>query len=50
LEAAVDHASEPPRVAQAPMSFVFGLHDLQLGRAIRVGIEEEGLLDVVGAA
>ena len=32
------------------MSIVLGLHDLQLGRAIRVGIEEQGLLEVVGAA
>ena len=29
---------------------MLGLHDLQLGRAIRVGIEEQGLLEVVGAA
>ena len=32
------------------MSIVLGLHDLQLGRAIRVGIDEQGLLEVVGAA
>jgi len=32
------------------MSIVLGLHDLQLGRAIRAGIEEQGLLEVVGAA
>ena len=29
---------------------MLGLHDLQIGRAIRVGIEDGGLLDVVGAA
>ena len=50
LEAAVENASEPPRIARAPTSIVLGLHDLQLGRAIRVGIEEQGLLKVVGAA
>ena len=50
LEAAVDNASERPRSAREPRSIVLGLHDLQLGRAIRVGIEEQGLLEVVGAA
>ncbi len=29
---------------------MLGLHDLQLGRAIRAEIEEHGLLEVVGAA
>ena len=29
---------------------MLGLHDLQLGRAIRAGIEEQGMLEVVGAA
>ena len=50
LEAAVDNEFESPRIARAPRSIVLGLHDLQLGRAIRVGIEEQGLLEVVGAA
>jgi DNA-binding NarL/FixJ family response regulator len=32
------------------MRLVLGLHDLQLGRAIRAGIDEQGRLQVVGAA
>lgn len=38
---------EPPR---SPRSILLGLHDLQLGRSIRAAIEEQGALEVVGAA
>jgi chemotaxis response regulator CheB len=32
------------------MKIVLGLHDLQLGRAIRAAIDDQGRLQVVGAA